>query len=51
MPKIPDRVGVHLNTLTMQNSANKAVLVAAILASKTVGGTHCSNCGHCKATL
>lgn len=51
MPKIPDRVGVNLNILTMQNSSSKAALIAAILASKVEGGTHCSNCGHCKATL
>jgi len=35
----------------MQNSEKKAALVAAIIALKAVGGTHCSNCGHCKATL
>ena len=32
----------------------KEVLIAQILADKAgqpVGGTHCSNCGHCTSTL
>lgn len=33
---------------------NKEALIAEILAYKaarSVGGTHCSNCGHCTSTL
>lgn len=31
---------------------SKEALIAAILAAKSaVGGSHCSRCGHCTATL
>lgn len=29
----------------------KEALISAIVAERALGGTHCSNCGHCKATL
>lgn len=35
-------------------NTSKQALIAQILeekATKTVGGTHCSNCGHCTSTL
>ncbi|MBT29181.1 MAG: hypothetical protein CMO01_05925 [Thalassobius sp.] len=47
-----DRVDINQkNFKNMQT--NKEVLLAQILEekSKTVGGTHCSNCGHCTSTL
>ena len=35
-------------------NTQKEALIAKIMADKaarTIGGTHCSNCGHCKHTL
>lgn len=29
----------------------KEALIAEILAARSGAGTHCSNCGHCTATL
>ncbi len=46
------RVGIILIYVIMK--INKEALISQILAEKSanpVGGTHCSNCGHCTSTL
>jgi hypothetical protein len=46
------RVGIILIYVIMQ--IKKEALISQILAEKSanpVGGTHCSNCGHCSSTL
>ena len=56
-PKTFDRVGnppLILYTMKKTQITNRETLIASILASKAMapaGTTHCSNCGHCTASL
>lgn len=46
------KVGKYDKPILVMNNISKEALLAEILAARAIGGgTHCSNCGHCKATL